>query len=167
MVRELATGLILLLSARKMVKSEFRIDETQVQPEENNPFKFFNIAELALDELLLTRKGGFQDPTEATRSAFEDLQQHTLVTMSAMQRAIKLLFERLSPDTLGQEGEDGGLRIRGLGSRKGKWETYVENHERMSGNIDNISRQIIAEAFAQVLEEHARQSSEDYWGKDK
>lgn len=166
MVRAMAGGLISLLSARRMLKSEFRMDETQVQPEENNPFKFFKVAELALDELFLTRSGGFQVPAEAARSAFEDLEQHTMLTMSATQRAIKLLFERLSPDALTREGGDeGGLRIRGLGgSRKGKLETFIESHERMSRNIDTVARQIIAEAFAQVQEEQARKRAKEHRG---
>jgi type VI secretion system FHA domain protein len=164
-VRAMAAGLILLLSARRMVKSEFRMDETQVQPEENNPFKFFKVAELALDEMFLTRAGGYQAPAEAARSAFEDLEQHTMLTMSAMQRAIKLIFDRLSPEALTREADDGGgLRIRGLTARKGKLEAFTENHEKMSRNIDAVARQTIAEAFAQVQEEHARQRSREHWG---
>ena len=142
------------------------MDETQVQPEDNNPFKFFRVAELALDELFLTRKGGYQEPAEAAKSAFEDLEQHTVLTMSAMQRAIRLIFERLSPNAMtGEAEEQGGLRIRGLGARKGKIETFTENYERMNRNIDGVARQVIAEAFAQVLEEHARQRAKERWEK--
>ncbi|MDL2398819.1 type VI secretion system-associated FHA domain protein TagH [Rhizobium mayense] len=164
LVRETAEGLIRLLAARRLLKTEFRMDETQVQPEENNALKHFKIAELALDELFLTKGGGFQPPAESVASAFADLQQHAVLTMSAMQRAINLLFRRLSPDVIARDAEDeGGLRIRGLGARKGKWETYVESHARMSGNIDGVARQIIAEAFAQVQEEQARKAASAYW----
>lgn len=168
-VRETAYGLISLLAARRAVKTEFRMDETQVQPEENNPFKFFNVAELALDELFVTRAGGFQPPAEATRSAFEDVQQHSLLTMSAMQRAIRLLFERLSPEVIEREHDEegGALRVRGLGARKDKWASYVESHARMNGNIDAIARQIVGEAFAQVHEEQARKDAKDYWEKTR
>lgn len=165
MVRELAAGLVLLLSARKMVKAEFRMDETQIQPEENNPFKFFKVAELALDELFMTRSGGFQPPAEATRTAFDDLQQHMMLTVSAMQRAFGLLFERLSPDAIDRDDDDSGIRIRGLGNRKGKWESYVEVHARMRANLDAVTRQIMAEAFAQVQEEQARKTAKEYWEK--
>ncbi|MDE1993348.1 MAG: type VI secretion system-associated FHA domain protein TagH, partial [Rhizobiaceae bacterium] len=164
LVRETAEGLIALLAARRLLKAEFRMDETQVQPEENNALKHFKIAELALDELFLTKAGGFQPPAESVAAAFADLQQHAVLTMSAMQRAINLLFRRLSPDIIARDAEDeGGLRIRGLGARKGKWETYVESHARMSGNIDGVARQIIAEAFAQVQEEQARKAASAYW----
>lgn len=166
MLREMAAGLVLLLSARKLVKSEFRIDQTQIQPQENNPFKFFPVGELVLDELLLTRSGGYQPPAEATKSAFDDVQQHTLLTMSAMQRAITLLFERLSPKAITSEsGEERGFGIRGMGGKKGHWETYVELHDRMSRSIDNLSRQIIADAFSQVHEEQARGVAKEFWEK--
>lgn len=159
---------MLLLSARRMVKTEFRMDETQVQPEENNPFKHFKMAELALDELFLTRSGGFQAPAEAAGSAFEDVKQHVILTMAAMQRAVRLLMERLGPQTIERESEDdGALRIRGLGARKGKWEAYTETHARMSGNLDSVAKQIIAEAFAQVQEEQARRVASQYWESKK
>lgn len=168
MVRAFSDGLILLLSARRMVKSEFRMDETQVQPEENNPFKHFKMAELALDELFVTRSGGFQAPGEAATSALEDLKQHVMLTMAAMQRAIKLLMERLSPENAARDNEaEGAHRIRGLGARKGKWETYVDMHQRMSGNFDGVARQLIAEAFAQVQEEQARRIASQYWENKK
>lgn len=166
MARALADGLVLLLSARKMVKSEFRMDETQIQPEENNPFKCFKIAELALDELFLTRSGGFLPPAQAAAAASEDMQQHVMVTMAAMQRTMELLLERLSPESiLHDQEEEGTLRIRGLGGRKDKWETYVEHHSRLSRNLDSVARQIIAEAFAQVQEEQARKVASQYWEK--
>jgi FHA domain-containing protein len=166
MVRAIAEGLVQLLSARQLLKSEFRMDETQIRPEENNPFKYFKIAELALDELFLTRSGGFQAPAEAAASAFADVQQHVMLTTAAMQRAMTLMFERLSPDIITRGADaDGGMRIRGLGVGKGKWETYVDNHTRMSGQIDGIARQIISEAFAQVQEEQARKASTTYWEK--
>ncbi|NKN36389.1 type VI secretion system-associated FHA domain protein TagH [Agrobacterium sp. a22-2] len=168
MVRALSDGLVLLLSARRMVKTEFRMDETQVQPEENNPFKHFKMAELALDELFLTRSGGFQAPAEAAGNAFEDVKQHVILTMAAMQRAVRLLMERLGPQTIERDSEDdGALRIRGLGARKGKWEAYTETHARMSGNLDSVAKQIIAEAFAQVQEEQARRVASQYWESKK
>ncbi len=168
MIRELAQGMVVLLSARKMLKSEFRMDETQIAPEENNPFKHFKVGELAIDEMLLTKSGGFQKPDQATRQAFQDLQAHTMITMAAMQRAMRIMFERLSPDMLAEDDEDaGGLRIRGLGAKKGKWETAKQNYSRIRSDFDGVMRQIIMEAFAQTEEEQARRQSRDYWENRK
>lgn len=162
MVRALTDGVVSLLAARRMVKSEFRMDETQVQPEENNPFKHFRMAELALDELFLTRSGGFLPPGEAAASALDDVKAHVMVTMAAMQRAIRLFADRMDPKVIAREDGEGADRIRGFGARKGKWESYVELHQRLSANLDGVARQIIAEAFSQVQEEHARQAVSQY-----
>lgn len=162
MMRALSEGLVSLLAARKLLKSEFRMDETQVQPEENNPFKHFKMAELALDELFITRSGGFQAPAEAAASALDDIKGHVMLTTAAMQRAIRLLVERLDPKVIAREPEEASARIRGLGARKGKWELYSELHQRLSGNLDGITRQIIGEAFAQVQEEQARRSASQF-----
>ncbi|WP_299483471.1 type VI secretion system-associated FHA domain protein TagH [uncultured Roseibium sp.] len=167
MVRELANGLIALLSARKSLKSEFRMYETRIQPEENNPFKHFNVGELAIDEMLFSRKGGFLPPAEAAKEAFKDLQSQNMITIAATQRAMRLLFESLSPETLAGEEDESGLRLKGLGSRRGKWEAAKERHERLRADFDAIVRQTIAEAFVQIEEEQARQQSQDFWGTRK
>jgi len=167
MVRELANGLIALLNARKSLKTEFRMYETRIQPEENNPFKHFNVGELAIDEMLFARKGGFLPPSEAAGEAFKDLQSHTMLTVAATQRAMRLLFESMSPETLAGEEDDGGLRLRGLGSRRGKFEAAKERHDRLRADFDAVVRQTIAEAFVQVEEDQARQQSKTFWENRK
>jgi len=167
MVRELANGLIALLAARKSLKSEFRMYETRIQPEENNPFKHFNVGELAIDEMLFARKGGFLAPADAAKEAFKDLQNHSMTTVAATQRAMRLLFETLSPEALAGEDDDGGLRLKGLGSRRGKWDTAKEKHDRLRADFDSLVRQTIAEAFVQVEEEQARQQSKTFWENRK
>lgn len=168
MTRELAAGLIAMMAARKVVKSEFRMDETRIEPKENNPFKYFKVGELALDEMLLTRSDGFLPPAQATRHAFQDLQSHTLVTMSAMQRAMRLLFERLSPEALAQSDDgDGALRLRNLGGRRDKFDNARSTYEDMRKDFESVMRQTIMEAFTQVQEEQARRMSDDYWNKRK
>jgi predicted component of type VI protein secretion system len=167
MVKVVTEGLVQLLSARQMLKSEFRMDETQIRPEENNPFKHFKLAELVLDELFVTKSGGFQSAPQAAGAAMADLQQHMLLMTSAMQRGMALMFQRLGPDAVSRApGGDGGMRIRGLaGAVKGKWETYVETYTRMSSQIDSIAKQTVSEALAQVVEEQARKTSNEYWEK--
>jgi len=167
MVRELANGLIALLNARKSLKTEFRMYETRIQPEENNPFKHFNVGELAIDEMLFARKGGFLPPSEAAKEAFKDLQSHTMLTVAATQRAMRILFESLSPETLAGEEDDGGLRLKTLGSRRGKFEAAKERHDRLRADFDAVVRQTIAEAFVQVEEDQARQQSKTFWENRK
>ncbi|MBR0558412.1 type VI secretion system-associated FHA domain protein TagH [Ciceribacter sp. L1K23] len=167
MVRAMSEGLVSLLAARKMLKSEFRMDETQVQPEENNPFKHFKIAELALDELFVTRSGGFQAPAEAAASALDDVKGHVMLTMAAMQHAIRLIVERLDPKLIAREEDEGAARLRGLGARKGKWEIYSELHQRLSGNLEGMTRQIISTAFAKVQEDQARRSASQFRESNK
>ncbi|XYK81575.1 MAG: type VI secretion system-associated FHA domain protein TagH [Labrenzia sp.] len=168
MVREMASGLVSMMAARKVVKSEFRIDETRIEPKENNPFKYFKVGELALDEMLLTRTEGYLSPAQATRHAFQDLQSHSMVIMSAMQRAMRLMFEKLSPEALAQAGDgDGALRLRSLGGRRDKWDTARSTYDHMRKDYEAVVRQMIMEAFTQVQEEQARRMSDDYWNKRK
>lgn len=158
MLRAMSEGLIAVLAARRGVMDELQVEGSARGMEDDNPFKVFKIAELALDEMFVTRSGGYQDPVEATRAAFEDLQQFMSLIGAAMQRAMILLLERLSPEEIGNErADEGGIRIPGLGARKNKWEAYVESHARMSRNIEAVARQIIGEAFSQLQEQDGRQ----------
>jgi len=158
--------MIALLAARKIMKSEFRMDETRIEPKENNAFKYFKVAELALDEMLLQQSDGYLPPDQAARQAFQDLQDQTMITVSAMQRALRLLFDRMSPENLARAGDDdGALRLLGFGGRRDKWDTSKQSYERLRTDFDAIMRQIIIEAFTQVQEETARQRSKNYWEK--
>jgi len=117
--------------------------------------------------MLFSRKGGFMEPAEAAKEAFKDLQSQNMITIAATQRAMRLLFESLSPETLAGEEDDGGLRLKGLGSRRSKFEAAKERHERLRADFDAIVRQTIAEAFVQIEEEQVRQQSKDFWGNRK
>ncbi|GGB45925.1 hypothetical protein GCM10011316_17570 [Roseibium aquae] len=165
-VREMASGMIALLAARKIMKSEFRMDETRIEPKENNAFKQFKVAELALDEMLLRQNEGYLPPDQAARQAFQDLQDQTMITVAAMQRALRLLFDRMSPDNLARAADDDGA-MRLFGGRRDKWDQTKQSYERFRSDFDAIMRQIIIEAFTQVQEETARQRSKDYWGNKK
>jgi type VI secretion system FHA domain protein len=164
MVRNTAVGLTTLLAARKLVESAFRLDDTQVQPEERNPFKGLKVGELALDEMLLTKSGGYQPPAEATKEAFSDIQYFTLITVSAMNRSLKLLFERLNPDNLEQNEACSSAETStpGFDTHNSRWQVYEENYQKMQENFDMIVHQITAEAFNQAQEERARKDAKKH-----
>ncbi|MDP1911645.1 MAG: hypothetical protein Q8K85_25370, partial [Hyphomicrobium sp.] len=101
-IREAVGGLVEVLSARTAIKDEFRMDQTRLQPQENNPLKFFRSGEEALRRGLADRPAGFLALDVATRLGFGDIKAHEVATMTAMQNAILQLFQRLAPVAIEQ-----------------------------------------------------------------
>jgi type VI secretion system FHA domain protein len=154
-VRESITGLIEVLSARSAIKDEFRMDQTQIQPQQNNPLKFFRTGEEALRRTLLATQPGFLPLDVATRKGFDDIKAHEVAAMTAMQKAIPVLFQRLSPVAIEQAAAPSTF---GRKPDKSKlWDQFVELYNRFADTLEFSMPETIAKEFARVYREQIDQ----------
>jgi type VI secretion system protein len=154
-VRESITGLIEVLSARSAIKDEFRMDQTQIQPQQNNPLKFFRSGEEALRRTLLASQPGFLPLDVATRKGFDDIKAHEVAAMTAMQKAIPVLFQRLSPVAIEQAASPSTF---GRKPDKSKlWDQFVELYNRFADTLEFSMPETIAKEFARVYREQIDQ----------
>ena len=138
-IRDTADGLVSILQARRMIKDEFRLEQTTLQAGENNPLKFFKSGTEVLDHALVKRTEGFMAFDKAVQEGFQNMKEHEMAAMAGMQSAITGVLSRLDPIMFENEGK--GL----LGRSKDKaWERFVEAHERLSGDIEATTREVIA-----------------------
>lgn len=138
-IKDTADGLVGILQARRMIKDEFRLEQTTLQAGENNPLKFFKSGADVLDHALVKRTEGFMTLDKAVQEGFQNMKEHEMAAMAGMQSAITGVLSRLSPTMFENEGK--GL----LGRSKDKaWERFVETHERLSGDIEATTREVIA-----------------------
>ncbi|OYW68701.1 MAG: hypothetical protein B7Z40_01890 [Bosea sp. 12-68-7] len=144
-LREMAAGLVMVLSARKSMKDEFRIEQTRLAPQENNPFKFFRDGDEALRRVLVEGKPGYLPIDQAVRQCFEDIKSHEIATAMAMQNALGALIARLSPTEIGNGAEPGLLGRKP--DRARLWDLYVEAHERIAADLDRTMRTLLADEF--------------------
>jgi len=108
--RLMVEGLIDVLRARSSLKGEFRIQQTMIQPVENNPLKFAPNVDEALLLLLRQSNQAFMAPDLAVRDSFDDLRAHQLAVMAGVEAAIKHLLARFEPAQLEERmGKPGGL----------------------------------------------------------
>jgi type VI secretion system protein ImpI/type VI secretion system protein len=142
---EAVGGLRALLIARGTVKREFRIEQTMLQPKENNPLKFAASDEQALASLLDPRTPA----VNAVREAVEDLTAHQVAVLAATQAAARALLERMDPASL--EGEDTG---GGLFDAREKrlWEAYKRRHAKLSEQFEDDFESAFGKAFARAYE---------------
>lgn len=147
-LRQAAGGLVSMLSARKSMKDEFRLDQTRLAPQENNPFKFFSHGDEALRRVVVEGAPGFLPLDMAVKQCFADMHAHEVALASAMQTSIRELLERLAPARLESEAEPGLLGRKPDRSRL--WERYAELHSELAGDLDRTIRTLVSDELARA-----------------
>jgi len=155
--RLMVEGLIDVLRARASLKGEFRMQQTMIQPAENNPLKFAPNADEAL--LLLLRHGNqaFMAPDLAVRDSFDDLRAHQLAVMAGVEAAIKHLLTRFEPAQLEERmGKPGGLSSIFNGSRQAQyWQQFTELYSNISREAQEDFQDLFGREFSRAYEEHS------------
>ncbi|MFC6336111.1 type VI secretion system-associated FHA domain protein TagH [Pseudomonas sp. CCM 7891] len=155
--RLMVEGLIDVLRARSSLKGEFRMQQTTIQPVENNPLKFAPDANEAL--LLLLRHGNqaFMAPDLAVRDSFDDLRAHQLAVMAGVEAAIKHLLTRFEPAQLEERmGKPGGLSSIFNGSRQAQyWQQFTELYSNISREAQEDFQDLFGREFSRAYEEHS------------
>lgn len=155
--RLMVEGLIDVLRARASLKGEFRMQQTMIQPAENNPLKFAPNADEAL--LLLLRHGNqaFMAPDAAVRDSFNDLRAHQLAVMAGVEAAIKHLLTRFEPAQLEERmGKPGGLSSIFNGSRQAQyWQQFTELYSNISREAQEDFQDLFGREFSRAYEEHS------------
>ncbi|CAN7530341.1 type VI secretion system-associated FHA domain protein TagH [Bosea sp. LjRoot90] len=147
-LRQAAGGLVSMLSARKSMKDEFRLDQTLLAPQENNPFKFFSHGDEALRRVVTEGAPGFLPLDMAVKQCFSDMHAHEVALASAMQTSIRELLDRLAPARLESEAEPGLLGRKPDRSRL--WERYAELHGELAGDLDRTIRTLVSDELARA-----------------
>jgi len=147
-LRQAAGGLVSMLSARKSMKDEFRLDQTRLAPQENNPFKFFSHGDEALRRVVVEGAPGFLPLDMAVKQCFADMHAHEVALASAMQTSIRELLDRLAPARLESEAEPGLLGRKPDRSRL--WERYSELHGELAGDLDRTIRMLVSDELARA-----------------
>jgi type VI secretion system protein ImpI len=111
------------LAARRIAGSG---SQTMIKAADNNPLKFSPTPNDALRLMLGPPTRSYLDAGRALRQSFQDLKQHQIDTLAAIQGAVKMLVEDLDPDAIERmAGNDRGLFAM-ASSRKAKlWDSYL------------------------------------------
>jgi type VI secretion system FHA domain protein len=157
-MRELVAGIRELLAVRTLTKSEFRIEQTMIQPVGNNPLKFSVDLEQALSALLLPQRSGYAEPLPAAREAIADLKSHELSVIAGMQKSIAKLLAGLAPDEIERRVESTGLLASLLpAARKARyWEAYENIYQRLVEECREDMRSSVRQAFAEAYFDQAK-----------
>jgi len=158
LLRLMAAGVTGLLQERSRLKESYRISQTIIKREQNNPLKFSPGVPEAMRYLLGTPSESYLPPEKAVESSFDDLQQHQDALVDAMGEALQDFMERFEPGEL-QSRFDKGLKRSGLlaGANKLRyWELYEECYHVLTHREDGKLPETFAEEFARAYEARIR-----------
>ncbi|HKQ16036.1 MAG TPA: type VI secretion system-associated FHA domain protein TagH [Steroidobacteraceae bacterium] len=155
MLRETVLGLMESLKARSDVKSRMRLNQTTIQPGENNPLKFSPSVDEAVLKLLDPHSSRYLGPIDAIRESFADIRTHQSALVGSIQAAVDELLNRIEPGEL-QERFDRGLKrgpLLGATNKMKYWDLYTEFYQVLNQRGEQGLPTLFAEEFARTYAE--------------
>lgn len=156
--REMTNGLREVLTTRAMIKTEYRVEQTVIRSQNNNPLKFSVDAEQAIAALIGPPRPGYMPALQAVQEGFKDLKAHELALMAGMQVAVSALFKQFDPEELKKRLEQNSILHSIVpGARKAKyWEIYEQQFKEIAGQVSEDVHGTFGRAFARAYEEQVR-----------
>ncbi len=152
MFRAFVSGLRQALVGRAAIKGEFRIEQTMLRAQRNNPLKFSADDGDALAALLGAGRRTEMSAVEAVSEALRDIRLHELATIAAMQSAVRALLAELEPARLRQSAEHGGLDFVPLQRKARAWDAFESAHARIARALEDDFDSVFGKAFARAYE---------------
>lgn len=155
LLREFITGAIELMGSRSALKGMFRLDQTAVFPQHNNPFKV-STDESNIAQRLLIGQDGDIGAKNAVREVTDDLHSHHDAILFAMHSAFMDYIESLDPDEL-QEHFDRTLNRGSILAATNKykyWSLYRDFYPIMTRHDAGQFPQTFSDGFVQAYEKH-------------
>jgi type VI secretion system FHA domain protein len=155
--RAMAEGLREVLMSRAAIKNELRVEQTMLQPKDNNALKFSVTPEEAVAALLFTRRTGYKVPVDAVREACRDIQSHEMAVMAGVQTALVGLLRRFDPAALEARLQPG--RLDGLlpVSRRARvWELFCATYADIAREAEDDFQSVFGREFAKAYDAQMR-----------
>lgn len=153
-LRIMIHGLREILMTRTAIKSEFRIDQTQISAGTNNPLKFSISAEQAVQAMVTPMTKGYLDAVDAAEQALSDIKAHEVAMVTGMEAALKGVLKKLDPAALEELITTGGGLSNVLKSKKTRyWEIYEKMFAEISDQAENDFHELFSREFARAYKE--------------
>lgn len=154
-------GLVKSLSARQVIKNEFRMNITTIQAMENNPLKFSINGEEALDRLFSQSGSAYMQPQQAIEEGFIDIADHQVAMLAGMKKAFSDMLNRFSPENLQQEFDQKGIKQGLLANKQANyWKMYEAHFKSLAEQGDEAFSDDFSSAYEDQLQ-HMRQLRQD------
>ncbi len=156
LTREAISGLIGGLMVRASMKSAFRVDQTMIQPVENNPLKFSASVDEAIENMLLKNDRGYLPALDAVRKGFDDIKVHQMATMAGMQGALQDILHRFDPEMLEARFAGEAKRTLFFSNDPKYWEHYKEFYKEVRKEAMDNFQNLLGTGFTQAYEDQVQ-----------
>ncbi len=147
-LKETFAGMVHVMKGRASLKNEFRMDMTLVQVEKNNPLKFAADEKQVLQHFLKTDRDSFLKIPAALNESFNDIQEHQIGVMAAVQASLTQLLGKLDPERLEERFDRGQTKgFSMVGKRARYWDAYKEYHADIQQEESTFSS-VFGDTFA-------------------
>lgn len=152
--RIMVEGLRDVLMTRASIKSEFRLGQTMISPDGNNPIKFSISGDQAVEAMLKPNMPGYLVADKAAKEAMDDIKAHEVAMMTGMQAAIKNLLAKFDPATLSERIES----KKGLfgGKKAKKWDVFEKMYGEIAAEAEDDFQALFGKAFAKAYEDQLK-----------
>jgi type VI secretion system FHA domain protein len=155
LLKQLISGLVVLLEARARAKAQLGAQGTLYQREgSNNPLKWARSPSDALVQLLSAPERGSMPADQAVQDSFKDLQAHQMATLVAMQGALRDTLDRFSPASIRQRAETRGVLAKIIPSAREAelWRAYEREFQGVVEGSDEAFMDVFAKAFREAYD---------------
>lgn len=159
-LRATVAGIREALIARAAIKGEFRIEQTMVRAQGNNPLKFSADDDDAMAAFLGIGRRRAMPGAQAVAEALRDMRLHELATVSAMQAAVRALVAEFNPDGI-EKGVEGGFAVLPAQRKARAWDAFEALHARVSQALSDDFESVFGRAFARAYEQALRDAQQE------
>ncbi len=152
--RIMVEGLRDVLMTRASIKSEFRLGQTMISPDGNNPIKFSISGDQAVEAMLKPNMPGYLDAEKAAKEAMDDIKAHEVAMMTGMQAAIKNLLAKFDPATLSERIESKKSLFGGKKAKK--WDIFEKMYGEIAAEAEDDFQALFGKAFAKAYEDQLK-----------
>ena len=167
-LKEFVDGTTDLLASRTALKSIFRLDQTTVLPQQNNPLKLAENTRDSMMQLLIGKEGEYLGPVDAVREVCSDLKIHHDAVLEAMMTAFVQFISRFDPDELQQNFDrtlDKKPMFRAVNQLK-YWQLYCDLYPIMTQQCIGTLPHQFGEDFVRAYEKHITDSRRQMRAED-
>jgi type VI secretion system protein len=155
--RTMVEGTREVLMTRKSIKDEFRLGQTMISPDGNNPIKFSISPQQAMEAMIKPTIAGYQPAEKAATEALNDIKAHEVAMMTGMESALKALLRRFDPESLASRMEQGSALGNLLKGKKARyWEVFEKMYGEISTEAEDDFNSLFGKEFAKAYQDQIR-----------
>jgi len=154
--RALVSGLRATLMARASLKAEYRIEQTMMRMQGNNPLKFSADDTDALAALLGVGREIDMSPAEAVGGALRDVTLHEQATTIAIRAGLNAVIAQFDPVRFAALADPAPLAELPLPARARAWDLFVRHYNEIAARSNDPVDSVFARAFARSYEQTFR-----------